>query len=157
MTNNTIVFNMLSRTLVPYLYMFLIGTFLYVFRDEVLSSLVKYWWILLGIYIVYCSFSKFSYIHRHGFYTDPITGIMVCTLAIVIGYVPFLGNHHVKTDISYEIFLYHFPVMNFFIYIGLSPSLLAITLLITITIFISYLSKIFVLHMLKKNNPNIGI
>lgn len=143
---NSVLYNLLSRSIIPYLYMFLIGSYLYTFRQDILNTLSKLWYVPFIFYIGYCVYYQ-THLRLPGFYADPISGIMVCLLAIIMGYIPMLGSHHFKNDISYEMFLYHFPVMNVLIHIGLKPCFSTFALMIIITIIVSYITKFILLKM----------
>lgn len=129
---------LLRRTFVPYLYIFLIGMYLYTFRDKIIPVLAKYWYLILGIYLLGSTFSIQGHLHTWC-YTDPFTGIFVpiITIALACGF----GAHRIKYDFSYGIFLYHFAVMNVLIYLGVpATSFWSLILMITISLILSAIS-----------------
>lgn len=51
-----------------------------------------------------------------GYYADVVASILLPLIVIGLGYK--LGNHHIRIDITYEIFLYHWIIINILLYFG---------------------------------------
>ncbi|MFT3982348.1 MAG: acyltransferase [Lachnospiraceae bacterium] len=123
--------SLMGRTFIPYFYIVLIGTYLYTFRDKVIPLLVKYWYLITGIYLAGCLFNVQGYL-TVWFYCDPFTGILVPLITFALAYR--LGSHRIKHEFSYGIFLYHFAVMNVLIHFQFpkdSPFVLVTLLLVS--------------------------
>ena len=129
---------LLRRTFIPYMYIFLIGMYIYTFRDKIIPFLSKYWYIILSVYLIGC-FSSIQRFFRIWCYTDPFTGIFVSVITFSLAYR--LGNHRIKYDFSYGIFLYHFAVMNALIQLQIpAASPWSLILMILISILLSVVS-----------------
>jgi peptidoglycan/LPS O-acetylase OafA/YrhL len=118
---DTIVSKLLERTLIPYVLWFLIGMYLYRFRDSALPVLKKVTLPLLIVYLLIEKAPFFSTICSReqavGYYTGVITGTLLPFLTIGVGYL--LPAARVKKDLSYELFLYHWIVLNIIVYFNL--------------------------------------
>lgn len=104
MSSNPALFTV---TFLPYLYIYLIGVFVYVYRDKILPKLKKCFLPLVALYVVWCIINMhigFS----SGHYANIISGSFVCILTISAGY--YFGNHRLKYDFSYSLYLYHMIV-----------------------------------------------
>lgn len=76
-----------------------------------------------------------------GYYTNPFVGTTLCIVSVTMGYIPIIKNYRIKYDISYELILYHFPIMNALIFYGVSPGGYALFVMILLTLVISILAK----------------
>lgn len=133
---------LLRRTCIPYLYIFWIGMYIYIFRNSIIPLLVKYWYIPVGVYII-GRFTAFSTLFPIWVYCSPFEGIILPILTFTLGYK--LGNHRIKYDLSYGIFLYHFAVMNVLIYFSIPiDSTISLLLIIVISIILAVFSLLFV-------------
>ena len=76
--------------------------FLYIYREKfILTPPHKWVLVLLLLFILY----KCGPIQAVGYYTDIVTSI--CLPFITIGMAYALGDIHIKPDLSYHLFLYH--------------------------------------------------
>lgn len=89
---------------------FFIGSFLYVYRDSLLKGIIRYCPLLVlsyaTIYVINC------------FVNTGLLGLIVveCLLPVLIITLGFyLGDHHLKYDVSYGIYLFHVMIINIFI------------------------------------------
>lgn len=105
-----VVSKITERLFLPYALWFFIGVYLYIYREAWIPRLKKMVWSLLILFVLY----KFSYIQIIGYYTDIATSI--CLPFITIGLAYKLGNIHIKPDLSYHLFLYHWIILNILVY-----------------------------------------
>lgn len=130
----------ISRSLIPYLYFFLIGVAIYKYKDKLLPFLSRYWYLILSLYVILQVGLMNLYIPI-GHYTNPFVGTTLCVVSVTMGYIPIIKNYRIKNDISYELILYHFPIMNALIFYGVSPGGHALFMMISFTVVISLLAK----------------
>lgn len=104
---------LIERVCIPYAAWFFIGVFFYLYREELLPAAKKYAWILLSIYIGY----KLIGYELAGYYTDLVTTILLPVIVIGLGYR--LKAVRVKLDITYEVYLYHWIIINLLIATGM--------------------------------------
>ncbi len=71
------VYKLLGVSVLPYLYLFFIGMFVYVQRERALPFLVKRFYWILGIYVAWSVFNTFVLRFEVGSYTDIITGVLL--------------------------------------------------------------------------------
>ena len=102
--------SLLSRTFFPYLVWFAAGLWLYRFRETVLPVLQKKWPLLLGFYVLYKGGWQVFGWPVPGYYADVVTSLWLPCAAVAAAYG--WGKHRLKNDLSYGIFLYHWPVIN---------------------------------------------
>ncbi len=124
----------LERTLIPYAFYFLCGICICEYRESVLPLLKKGLPLLILVYIPYRLFSPF----RAGYYTD--LGRAVFTSLTTVSAAFVLPPKRVKTDVTYELYLYHWPVLNLLLATGmLSPGKwgTGVVLFLIITVIIS--------------------
>lgn len=133
---------LLRRTCLPYLYIFMIGMYVYTFRYTIIPLLTKFWYIPLGLFLV----SRTLTIQRWfpvWCYCGPIEGVLLPVITFALGYK--LGNHRIKYDLSYGIFLYHFAIMNILIFFEVpSDSIVGLFLMILFSIIMSLLSLLLI-------------
>ena len=105
-----IVAKLINVTMIPYLYVFLIGMFAYAYFEDVISFLKKWIWIILVVYIAW-NYSVKSFVSCSlGYYADIITGVGVCLITLGLSFK--LGKRKVKYEISYGLYIYHMVVIN---------------------------------------------
>lgn len=128
---------LLSHTFVPYIYIFLIGAFIYTFKDKILPILLDNYKYLLGLYLVWSVINEFLVL-RIGLYVNFITGVLLPILVITTGYL--LGKCKLSIDLSYGLYLYHLVVINAFVHLKISNSILSLFLVYLITLLLSLMS-----------------
>lgn len=133
-----VIYKLINVTFVPYLYVYLIGIFVYIHRAKALKILKKLFWFLLGIYIVWSAINGTLFNFSLGHYTNIITGILVCLLTLSGGY--YFGKHRLKHDYSYSIYLYHMIVINVLVVLGLTEQNISIAYTYVVTILLSIVS-----------------
>ncbi len=107
----------LDRTFLPYLVWFVTGMFLYHFREKALPLLLRCLPVLTACYLVYKGIWQRFDLPVPGYYTDLVTSLLLPCLSI--GWAYWFGRHRWKKDLSYGIFLYHWPFINLIFFLGL--------------------------------------
>lgn len=101
---------LLDRSFLPYLCWFLLGMELYRMKERVVPLLTGWLPVLAVIYVVYkACWQHFSW-SVPGYYADFVTSLFLPFL--VIGCAYGFGKCRLKQDLSYGIFLYHWPLIN---------------------------------------------
>lgn len=98
---------------VYFLYEFAIGMFLYC-KWEVVQRILKNWKVVVGgiaLFAIWNHFYTFEELIPHtGAMHNPFFGLFLPFLTIGAGYA--FGNHRLKLDISYEVYLFHMLVIG---------------------------------------------
>lgn len=100
----------------PYAYIFYIGMFVYVFREKLLPFLVKHFWLLLVLYMVWCYGNEHCFHLDVGLYVNTVQGVLVCFLTLATAYK--FGKYNLRHDYSYSIYLYHEIFVNVLLIAG---------------------------------------
>ena len=101
-----------GQTLIPYLWLFVLGALVAERRDEIIPVLKKLWLPLLAITLILVCFGLDI---AAGSY--PVFRGSVLFLGLV-GFAYCCPKLNIKTDISYGIYLYHMIVVNAMIALG---------------------------------------
>jgi len=123
----------LSRQFPGFISYFVCGIGFYYFRDIFLNN--KYKWIIAGLLIL---------IIENKINIELFTPIALSTIIFTVSFsLKFLNNFAKYGDISYGIYIYHFPIINIVTYMGLfkiiNPYIIAI-LTTLIILFVSFVS-----------------
>lgn len=135
------VTKIIERLFLPYAIWFFIGVFCYVKRDWILPILKKYSWCVLVVYIIVYMLP----FEVPGYYKNILIGLILPFLVIAVGYC--LPKIRVSCDLSYEMFLYHWIVLNVVVHFDLMNKIhwiLALILFTVLTLLLSWLSWRFV-------------
>ena len=144
-----IVRKLIQVSLIPYLYIFIVGIIIYKYRNILLPFLVKWFWLLGIIYLPV----KYFILHikvplQFGMLYDVFSTLLLSATIIGAGYA--FGKKRLKYEISYSIFIWHMIICNVFIEISKKNGLplnyygiwfMCIT--ITLTLIISIVSSLF--------------
>lgn len=141
-----------------FLYEFLIGCFLYYWKEEILDKLANKWF---AIFLV-VAFGVLFYLHdftnvipAKGIMHDPLFGIIVPFVTIIVAFS--FGKIRVKHDFSYGIYLFHMLIVHTLLAYGIK-SAKAFPVIWIGTIGIAILSSIFIEEKaikLKKYTPSL--
>lgn len=101
---------LLDRTVLPYLCWFAAGMYCYRFREKMLPALWKALPAAGIFYVIYKGCYQMSGWQIPGYYADCVTSLVLPFLTVGVAYA--FGTHRLKRDISYGIFLYHWPLIN---------------------------------------------
>lgn len=133
-----------ATSFVFFAYEFLIGVFLYFYRDTIVAffSQKKVLFIWFSIYLIWFWLLRYSgIIEPFGLMHNPIQGILVAPFAIFLAYG--MGKKQLKIDISYGIFLYHMVTVGILLHFNVT-GWTGIILTISITPLLALLSYIFI-------------
>lgn len=75
----TIVYKLINVTFLPYAYIYWIGIYAYTFKDKLIPKLKKYFWYLLGGYMIWCVLNDTVLHLSFGHYCNIVSGVLyVC-------------------------------------------------------------------------------
>ncbi len=126
---NEILYKLCGQTLLPYLYLFLTGSFLSCFYRQMIPVLKKTWWIFLAGDM----FFTMSGYDLPGRYSPFRT---ICLILAVIG-IAYRINIKINYDISYEIYIFHGIILNLLLELGLYGNMLYFFITIAACILLS--------------------
>lgn len=132
-----IVYRLIFVSFVPYLYIFLLGMFLYFYRDSVVAFLARH---AVPVAAGYLAFSVIAHycVPKVGFYNPVYMGILLPFVIIALSYG--LGRHRLPFDISYGIYLYHLIFVNLLIELGVTSHVTAVCIVMPVTVIAAFLS-----------------
>ncbi|WP_162011061.1 acyltransferase family protein [Streptococcus sp. S784/96/1] len=108
---STIIFKLLSVSLIPFFYIFLFGMMLYYFKDRLIPLILRYKWWIVSLYIIWSLLPTSIRFVFSGVRYNVVSTLLLLITLIVVGYG--FGKHRLKTDYSYAFYLYHMVVINF--------------------------------------------
>lgn len=152
----TFFYGLLLETFVLYIYIYLIGAFLYTFKDEILPILIKNFKYIVSIFILWNIINEFLNVNI-GEHYNIITGILLPIISISLSYI--LGKHKLKMDLSYGIYLYHMVIINVLVQLNLTKRISSLIVVYVVTILAAILSWTLVekpFINMKKKCKNIG-
>ena len=134
-----IAIKLLNCSIIPYLYMFMIGCFFYRFREKIFncdSRLIA----VAGIFFVAMYFLGDGLIP--GSYLPLLSGIALAAMTIIFGYL-FKIKLRAKTDITYGTYLYHMVVVNAIIALGVKVNFVVMGIGIVVSLLLGLMSSRF--------------
>lgn len=132
----TIVFKLVCNSIVPYLYMFLLGACFYRFRDRLfVLDTWKYVIVLIGLSAIYLFYGNIL----PGQYIGSIAGACIVCITIMLAYL-LKKSIRLPFDISYGIYLYHMIIINALVHLGYVGSKFAFGIAIFGSIIMGFLS-----------------
>lgn len=106
-----IVRKLIQVSLIPYLYIFIVGIIIYKYRNILLPFLVKWFWFFGLIYLpVKYIFTNIEIPLHFGVLYDVFSSLLLSATVIGAGYA--FGKIRLKHEISYSIFLWHMIIVN---------------------------------------------
>lgn len=139
--NHYILYKLVSVSFVPWIYMFLIGMLFqrnFEFFYRLLSG--KFLYFL----IAYVSIGFWAVGHKVNFGNNinPLLYLLLVPVIFSFAYsIPGLSKNLLKgNDYSYGIYIYHMPIINFFIFLGLSGNFTWSVIALVLTIFMAIAS-----------------
>lgn len=125
-----------NLTIFRYFWLFAIGSLVAETRDKIIPFLKKYWFIFIGVAIVFLIFPNLD-IKLSGY------GVFFCTLEIfgLVGFAYRCPKINVKFDFSYGIYLYHMIVVNAMIELGFTGKIQYLIIAMLISAVVSVLSE----------------
>jgi peptidoglycan/LPS O-acetylase OafA/YrhL len=115
---DNIILKLINVSFAPWFYMFLVGAFFAKFK-EYISSILS-----INIFVLFVAFVSMYYMSDYfgldwGNKTHPIGYALMISIVIHAAYVnPTLSDRILgRNDISYGVYIYHMPVINYILYI----------------------------------------
>ena len=145
---------MIGKIFVPYLIWFFTGAFIYYKRDLMIPFLKRAVFLLLIAYV----FIKVIGIQTPGYFVESLLGVLCSLIFVGGGYL--LSKIHFKVDLTYGMFLYHWPVLNVIIHYDLVNKLhwvWCFLILAATTLVLAFLSWKFINQPSKKLFNNLTI
>jgi len=131
----SIIINKLyGQTIIRYLWLFVLGSFLAEFYGTILPYLKKYWLLLLG-------FSGLIYLI--GIDISVGYGVIqsIFMFAGVLGIAYRFPKLEIKRDISYGIYIFHMTVVNVLIEQGMTGSLMSVVVVVGVSCVLAFVSS----------------
>lgn len=128
-----IVGKLLNQTLLPYLWMFIVASFVAEKKDLLLPIIKHYWWLLLIVVLVVKCFD----VDIHASYN--VLGTILLFLCL-IGTSYVFPYFNIKTDISYGLYIYHMTIVNALIAMGYKTSPFLLVVVIVLTCILAWIS-----------------
>ena len=130
-----IILKLYGQTLIPYLWLFVLGAMVADKRDKAIPFLKKSWALLLLLSAI------LRYVIRIDL--DASYGVLGSTTLILglIGFAYRFPKINIKTDISYGIYLYHMIVVNAMIMLGLTGNAVWLLTVIIVSCILAYFSQ----------------
>lgn len=129
-------------TVFPYLYLFVVGAVLNVWRDELLPFIAGKGVFWLSMYAVTIGGAMLLGSSAGGNLLNPISGIVLGVAAIACAYTsPELADQILRRqDVSYGVYIYHMVVVNALVALGYKGSPMALIFAIGITLLLASIS-----------------
>lgn len=120
-------------SLFPFLWMFLMALLFGEYKEKILPTLKKYWYI----FVITTLFVEHIGIDYRASY--PILGTSFLILSI-IGFAYSFPAFNIKMDISYGVYIYHMTIVNALIALGYLQKWYLLGVVISITVILAWLS-----------------
>jgi peptidoglycan/LPS O-acetylase OafA/YrhL len=155
LNDGSIYFKLLNLSLMPWLYMFLTGILLYrknYLLQKMVSKGAKLVPLLLVLYFIL--YHYFTLIGLGG--GNKLNPICFFILVYIVSIFAFYRKcSFTDVDLTYGIYLYHMSFINFFIYKNMFDTAITFLIIIIFTLFLSYLSYIFIESRFMNLHPKI--
>lgn len=132
------IYLLIDVTVIPYFYLFLLGSLLYFKRESLGKTITKYWWVFLSMYLLWSHLNFQKRIFALGTYCDILSGVLLSLSVFSCGYA--LGKVRLRADLSYGIYIYHMVVVNIFVHLFGRGSLVNGLIIVVVSLFCSLLS-----------------
>lgn len=147
---NEILYKLTLQTLLPYLYMFYFGIILYKYSDKLIPICKKYFWMIFIIFVLASEFNYITNFIPHTSNTGTVIHVLVCCFFFFAFAFKF-NNLKLKNDYSYGIYIFHMPIINYFIQNKtFSSDYLCLIVAYIITIILSLISNKLSKKIIKK-------
>lgn len=134
-----LIIKLINCSIIPYLYMFMIGCFFYRFREKIFnydSRLIA----IIGVFFIAMYYLGDGLIS--GSYLPLLSGISLAAMTIIFGYL-FKIKLRAKTDITYGTYLYHMVVVNAIIALGVKVNFVVMGIGIVVSLLLGLMSSRF--------------
>jgi peptidoglycan/LPS O-acetylase OafA/YrhL len=155
--SGSMLHRLVKLSFVPYFFMFLVGVIFQRFFGILRNYFEgRFIWFLGGYLIVYYLMSMFGYVSL-GHRIHPVLYLFLCCVIFSAAYSDrsrsqkLMGDH----DISYGLYIYHMPVINLFMFLGLKYDWIFLCGALCTSVALATLSWLFIERpsLLKKRNP----
>ena len=150
-----LIIKLINCSIIPYLYMFMIGCFFYRFREKIFN-VDRRLFTIGTMFLLMLYFLGGGQIA--GSYLPLLCGIALASVSIILGYL-FNVKMRAKVDITYGTYLYHMVVVNAIIAIGVKVNFVVMGIGIVVSLLLGLMSwrfnKAIPSHIIKKHNPRI--
>ena len=136
-----IIYGLLLQTFIPYIYIYLIGAFIYTFSDKLLPILISNLKYIVSLYVIICVVNEFMDINI-GEHYSPAEGILLPLIVISLGYA--IGQHKLSADLSYGLYLYHMVVINALVELGITGTGYSLVMTYVLTVILALFSWYFI-------------
>ena len=126
--NNRALLLLWKRCILSQSNYFYIGSFLYIFKDNLLKKITRYCPIFLVAYDTMWGINHFISLDL---VWQIIADCLLPILIVTLGY--YLGQHRLKYDISYGIYLYHVMIINIFLELSVSMNFGVLLLIVLLS------------------------
>lgn len=126
-----------GQTLLPYLWMFMLGAFIAQYKEKMIPLLRRFWWILIALSLVVAYFKVDIGFQNYGVITYALR------VPGLIGLCYNLPMLNIPLDFSYGMFIYHMIVVNLMIELGFVGKIYHFFIALAISVILSVLSAIF--------------
>lgn len=143
---DNIYVKLLGVSIIPYLYIFLIGVLLQRNMENFSHLIIGKAPIYLALYLISVYFCYVNGYQYHGNYINPVSVILLALFTLSVAYTkPSISNALLKgNDFSYGIYIYHMIFINFLISAGIKSTLFSFWLMILSTCIAAGFSWFFV-------------
>ena len=138
--SESVVHKLINCNVIPFMYMFMIGAFIYRFREKIFNFDRKI--LITATLILFCLYSLGMNIQIAGIYLPLLSGISLAAISIILGYL-FNRKIRAKVDITYGTYLYHMVVVNAIITFGIKQDYAALIVVILISLLLGIISLYF--------------
>lgn len=130
---NIILRKLFTQTIIPHLWMFLTGAFVWEYKDKILKPLMRFWYIPAILLVIL----RVLQVPTTGTYD-----IFRCTLLslFVFGFGYKFPQFNIKKDISYGIYIYHMIVINVLVELNMIESWAYFIISFILTVFLAITS-----------------
>ena len=148
---NEIVYKLIWQTLLPYTYMFYMGIIFYKYFDTLVYYLTKYFYVVLGLYVLYCfNSSIFNYVIPYTSNTSQ-PFFVLANLIFWFAFAYKFSLIKIRKDYSYGLFVFHMIFMNYFVQNGLIINNYVTLIIILLLTFVTAVLSDLIIQKLFKN------
>ncbi len=125
-----------GQTLLPHLWLFMLGAFLAHYQHKAIPFLKRTWWLFFAASFVFSVTKLDIGVEQYGLFTYWLR------VPALIGLAYNLPSLNIKFDISYGLFIYHMTVVNIMIELGLVGHQVYLVIALLISTILALLSTL---------------
>ncbi len=126
-----------GQLLLPYMWIFVLVMFIYKERDKIIPALVKYYWVVFGLYVVCLVLQQTTSIKFFGFsgktitvFSNTITITEIVYILLIIATAFKIKTKRWKVDFSYPIYLFHYIFINIAVHLKFENTIVSLLFVI---------------------------